>query len=409
MSVELRQAGAQAARRLRQLHSTFHREGLSGVGRRVQAAAADWLSPKQVMFPVRAADVLAADLSHPFQPVPRRTQVDGRTVLNWVTTPPGLGSGGHSTTFRIIKWLEQLGYVNRVYFYDAYGGDHAYYASIVRDAYAFKGLVSSMDDPMEDADAVIATSWPTAYAVFNARCSGKRYYFVQDYEPSFHPVGSWSVLAENTYRMGLHGITAGAWLASKLRSEFGMKADHFEFGCDISKYRRKAEASRRGVAYYARPETPRRGYEIGIMALEVFKQRRPDIQLHLYGESLGRLPFDCVEHGRVTVEQLNEIYNQCYAGLSISLTNVSLVPHEMLAAGCIPVVNDASQNRTVLNNPHVEYAPLTPHALAAALETVVTRPDFDTVSRAAASSVQSALWSDAGARVDSILKYGLAS
>jgi len=145
--------------------------------------------------------------------------VDGRTVLNWVTTPPGLGSGGHSTTFRIIKWLEQLGYVNRVYFYDAYGGDHAYYASIVRDAYAFKGLVSSMDDPMEDADAVIATSWPTAYAVFNARCSGKRYYFVQDYEPSFHPVGSWSVLAENTYRMGLHGITAGAWLASKLRSD----------------------------------------------------------------------------------------------------------------------------------------------------------------------------------------------
>ncbi len=146
-----------------------------------------------------------------------------------------------------------------------------------------------------------------------------------------------------------------------------------------------------------------------MMALEVFTRRRPDIELHLYGETLGRLPFACVDHGRVTVEQLNEIYNRCYAGLCISLTNVSLVPHEMLAAGCIPVVNDADQNRTVLNNPYVNYAPLTPHALAAALEAIVAHDDFGAMSRAASSSVQSASWSDAGARVDSILKHALDS
>ena len=409
MSDELRRAGTQAARRLRQLYSTLQREGVLGVRRRVQGAAANWLLPKEVISPVRASDVLAADLSQPFHPAPRRRGAAGPLVLNWVTTPPGLGSGGHSTTFRIIRCLESLGYVNRVYFYDVYGGDHTYYASIVRGSYGFNGPILSIDDPMEDADAVIATSWPTAYAVFNARCSGQRYYFVQDYEPNFHPVGSWSALAENTYRMGLHGITAGAWLAERLRSEFGMKADHFEFGCDISKYHLKTDVRRRGVAYYARPETPRRGFEIGMMALEVFTRRRPDIELHLYGETLGRLPFACVDHGRVTVEQLNEIYNRCYAGLCISLTNVSLVPHEMLAAGCIPVVNDADQNRTVLNNPYVNYAPLTPHALAAALEAIVAHDDFEAMSRAASTSVQAASWSDAGARVDSILKHALAT
>jgi hypothetical protein len=42
----------------------------------------------------------------------------------------------------------------------------------------------------------------------------------------------------------------------------------------------------------------------------------------------------------------------------------------MLAAGCIPIVNDAEHNRVVLDYPHVRYTPATPHALAAALEVV---------------------------------------
>ena len=97
---------------------------------------------------------------------------------------------------------------------------------------------------------------------------------------------------------------------------------------------------------------------------------------------MGDLPFKFVNHGLVTPAKLNEIYNRCFAGLSLSLTNVSLVPHEMLAAGCIPVVNDADHNRMVLDNPHVRYAAPTPHSLAAALEAVVNMPDFEAVSKA---------------------------
>jgi hypothetical protein len=111
----------------------------------------------------------------------------------------------------------------------------------------------------------------------------------------------------------------------------------------------------------------------------------------------------------VTPARLNEIYNLCFAGLSLSLTNVSLVPYEMLASGCIPVVNDAVHNRMVLDNPHIRYAPLTPHSLAAALEAVVTMPDFEEVSKLAAESVASASWDDAGAAVDSALRKALAA
>src|SRR5947208_11334029 len=101
MSVELRRTGMEAARRLRQLRSTMQREGVFGVGRRVRGAAANWISPKEVISPVRAFDVLAADLSKPFEPAVRGPNAAGPFGLNWVTTPPALGAGGHSTTFRI--------------------------------------------------------------------------------------------------------------------------------------------------------------------------------------------------------------------------------------------------------------------------------------------------------------------
>src|SRR5262245_62947512 len=118
----------------------------------------------------------------------------------------------------------------------------------------------------------------------------------------------------------------------------------------------------------------------------------------------GRVPLPIVDHGEVSPDRLNEIYNRCFAALSLSMTNVSLVPHEMLAAGCIPVVNDAEHNRMVLDNAHVRYAPATPRALADTLRDVVRMPDFVRASEAAAASVASRSWADAGRAVDRILR-----
>src|ERR1700730_1968012 len=165
------------------------------------------------------------------------------------------------------------------------------------------------------------------------------------------------------------------------------------------------------LVFYARPEAARRGFELGLMAMEIFAARHPDIDLHFYvhfyGDTMGKLPFRVIDHGRVSPDELNRIYNQCYAGLSLSLTNVSLVPHEMLAAGCIPVVNEAVQNRIVLDNPFVRYAPPSPHALASELDALVLTPAFNSLSQAAAASVHGATWDDAGATVDGILRRAL--
>ena len=405
---KMKQIYAQLGRRYRQSRRLLSEEGAGGLVERARATAAERLAPKTAASPVHRADVLAADLSRP----PHRQAAEVRPgeplTINWVTIPAGPKSGGHTTVFRIMRYLEAHGYRNRLYFYNVYGGDHQYYESIARSFYGFQGPIQTLDaSGMADAHAVMATSWATAYPVFNDHGQGKRFYFVQDYEPYFHPVGAVSLMAENTYRMGFHAITAGKWLAQKLAAEFGMDADSFDFGCDTSAYRRLPEIQRNGIVFYARPDAARRGFELGLMTLELFASRHPEIDIHLYGERIGNLPFRYIDHGRVSPDQLNQIYNRCYAGLSLSLTNVSLVPHEMLASGCIPVVNDAEQNRIVLDNAFVRYAKPYPQALAAALESLVADPEFASLSQAAMNSVQGSSWDDAGAAVDAALRRAL--
>jgi len=400
-------AGLHIGRRSRQLSDILATDGYEEVIRRVRSKVSDWVKPNSLIWPVLREDVIAADLSRPFlAPIPKISK--GAPIqVNWVTGPAAPGSGGHTTTYRIIEHLQGRGYLNRIYFYDPFGGDHKYYANLARKHYGISCEIDNARTGMADAHAVVATDWPSAYAVFNARSAGKRFYFIQDYEPYFYPVGANSQLAENTYRMGFHAITAGRWLAEKLSREFGITADYFRFGCDTARYRRDPASERTGVAFYARSGTPRRAVELGLLALELFAQRQPNVELHLFGQRLSKLPYSFINHGLVTPARLNEIYNRCRAGLSLSLTNVSLVPYEMLACGCIPIVNEADHNRMVLDNAHVRYAPATPHALAAALDDVVRSRSFDALSRQAAESVSAISWDDAAISIDAAFRRAL--
>lgn len=76
-------------------------------------------------------------------------------------------------------------------------------------------------------------------------------YFLQDFEPLFHPAGAYAALAENTYRMGFHGIAAGRWLAELLEADYGMATGYFNFGSDKQHYSRVNLGDRQGVAFYA--------------------------------------------------------------------------------------------------------------------------------------------------------------
>lgn len=402
---------ASAADRLRQTRRLIGTEGVDGVVRRVRSRVADRIAPPGTSpLPVRpedfeaAAQVLAAGTGLP-RPLPWRPGEP--LTIAWVDVPPGPGSGGQTTIYRMIAALEAAGHTCVVYLIDHHGWHLDQHRAVIAECWPdVRAEIRDVSQGIADAHAVFATCWESAYPVLASRALGARMYFVQDFEPMFHAAGSEYLLAEATYRFGFHGVTAGRWLADKLSRDYGMAADPFDFGCDLATYHLDpspdAWQRRTGIAYYCRPSTPRRAHELAMAALTIFARQRPEVDIHLYGEPIESMPFRATHHGLLTPGGLNDLYNRCVAGLTLSATNVSLVPHEMLASGCIPVVNDAEHNRMVLDNEHVEYASATPFHLADALSRLATGPQdaWARRARAASASVTGRDWSEAGRRVE---------
>lgn len=396
--------------RVRQTRRLLETEGSGGVTRRLRRRMAARLVPAGSQpLPISATDFDRAEemaLGGWTYPAPPIACPGEPLSVAWVCAPPGPGSGGHTTMFRLVAGLERAGHRCRVYLHDRHGWATEQHTATIRSHWPqVQAEVRDLADGIADCDAIVATSWPTAYAVAASPAAGRRIYLVQDFEPLFSAAGSEYLLAESTYRFGFHGLTAGRWLSARLSSEYGMACDHFDFASDPGVYRIDdgpgAAAARTGVVYYCRPETPRRAHELALMALERFALQHPGTPIHTYGSVLPSLPFAATQHGVLSPPELSELYNRCIAGLSLSATNVSLVPLEMLAAGCVPVVNDAPHTRVVLDNDEVSYATATPWDLARALSDLVDQPAEarDRRARAAAGSVRELSWTTVEERV----------
>jgi glycosyltransferase involved in cell wall biosynthesis len=184
-----------------------------------------------------------------------------------------------------------------------------------------------------------------------------------------------------------------------------MHCDHYDFGAEEARYNLTNHGKRNAVMFYARPPTQRRAWELGVLALTLFAQQHPDVEIHMVGWPLRgfKAPFEYVDHGILRLDQLNELYNKMAGGLVLSLTNCSLLPLELLAAGVIPVVNDAPNNRMVVDNPNVRFCEPSPHALARALGDVVSTINGQEQAARAAGSVSGNRWETACERVENVL------
>ena len=390
----------------------YRSEGLSSLRTTLLSKGRELVGQRRIYLRVSLEDAEEADWAEP-RGYGRAIPVLDPKVIGWVVPPVGPGSGGHMNIFRFVRYLEGHGYTCRIYVYDPHRTQlPAKTAQVLREHYApMKAEVQHDFANVAECDALFATSWTTAYPVRNARVDIAKFYFVQDFEPWFFPAGSDSVLAENTYRFGLYGITAGGWLAKKLTAEYGMQCDHFDFGSDFGRYSYVNDGPRNKVFFYARPVTERRGWDLGVLALDQFHRMCPTYEIHMAGWPVKgwQLPFPFVDHGVMPLDQLNGLYNQCAAGLVLSMTNFSLLPLELMAAGCIPVVNDGPNSRLVSDNPHLVFARPTPRGLADALSRVVNQPDLPHKAREASRSAEQLSWDDAGKQLERIMLRVLAS
>jgi len=203
-----------------------------------------------------------------------------------------------------------------------------------------------------------------------------RCYFVQDFEAQFNPMGDAYLMAENSYRYGLHPITIGRWLTAMLEKRFGVDAAYFDFCADLEVYRRLPEGQReKAICFIHQPEKFRRCPEIGVEALGIVKHHMPDVKIYLYGSrSAGRVWFEHENLGLLSLEECNRLYNRCAVGLCISTTNPSRIPFEMMAAG-LPVVEVHREN-TLYDFPEkaVLLCESTPESLARGLMERLTNP-----------------------------------
>jgi len=363
---------------------------------------------RKITMLVRYDDAQKADWANPpaYIKNPKPYNKTYHTVA-WIMSLPSESSGGHQNIFRFMDFMEKAGHITKIYLYSGRNSDFDISAlkKMLKESSSYPNINAEIvpytkKGVDKSTSAIFATGWETAYPAFLDKSHARRLYFIQDFEPYFYAVGSESVLAENTYKFGFYGITAGGWLAHKLSKDYGMQTGHFDFGADKSVYNITNTKQRKEVFFYARPVTPRRGFELGIMALENFAKRMPDYQITLAGWDVSDydIPFKYKNLSNLKVGELNDVYNNCAAALVMSLTNMSLLPLELLSSGVIPVVNDGDNNRLVSDNSYIEYCAASPVALADRLIEVVKKNDLTQYSQAASASVMSANWESSGSR-----------
>ncbi|KGR73087.1 rhamnosyltransferase WsaF family glycosyltransferase [Streptococcus phocae subsp. salmonis] len=384
---------------LRKIRQRLHARGYSQEAQKMDL--------NRIPIMPKLEDIARADyINQPYQK-PKKLS---KTFLNiaWVSPPVGKGGGGHTTISRFVKHLQSKGH--RITFYIYHNNTIEQSAKEAQEIFSKSYGIDVAVKPLEEfnnQDLVFATSWETAYAVFNLEGNNlHKFYFVQDFEPIFYGVGSRYKLAEATYKFGFYGITAGKWLTHKLK-DYQMDADYFDFGADAEIYKPKVRLQKKKkIAFYARAHTERRGFELGVIALKIFKDKHPEYDIEFFGQDMSNynIPFDFIDRGILNKEELATIYHESVACLVLSLTNVSLLPLELLVAGCIPVMNTGNNNTMVLGaNDHIAYADAYPLALAKELCKAVERTDIDAYANEISQAHDSISWEKSYEKVEKII------
>ena len=346
----------------------------------------------------------------------------GPWSVAWVVPPWQIGSGGHTTIFRLVRQLELRGHSCAIFVFEP---PYLWYprrsAAELREqirehfvpgleARVFHGL-----DDFDSADVAIATGWSTAFAIRDLPRCREKAYLVQDHEPEFHATSAQSIWAEETYRMGLRCIAYTPWMADVLRESYGVDARWFECGTDLDVFTFAGEEEREEevIAVYARNETERRAVELAMTGLAVLADRRPTIRPVLFGSrSRTTLPFSAEDLGVVSPRRLARLAREARVGVVFSLTTHSLVAQEMMASGLPTVELEGRNVASALgaSGELVEQAARRPDAIADAVERLLDdREAAAAMARRARAFTESRTWDRAGDQVESALREFLAS
>mgnify|MGYP003310860666 FL=1 len=219
--------------------------------------------------------------------------------IHWVIPNFTPGLGGHMTIFRTIDYLERCGHDCTIWIHSEMKGDKPSRLSSLHkriiDQFFIKlktDQVYMLGNANEDldrvsGDVVIATDRMSAYPVLGMRKFTKRFYFIQDYEPFFFAKGTSAILTEQTYEANheFSCICASPWLKN-IMIEQGNPAISFPLAVDTSTYyqSKQIKRSKNTIAFYVRRSTPRRLYQLGLLALRALFDLGDSFEIITFGE-----------------------------------------------------------------------------------------------------------------------------
>lgn len=257
-----------------------------------------------------------------------------------------VGSGGITSALRIGKYLSAEYNV----FFTTYTGisPEVFKKNAQINLKDYQGQYLIWDNfQKQKFDVIIATNWQSVF--LTKGLPGYKIYFVQDFEPYFYEHGDFYFLAMQTYKMGYHIISLGQWNVEQIERECNIhNADYVTFPYNPDEYkmikRKYTEYKNKKkihIAVYLKSNTKRLPLitQAALIKLKALFKERNDIDLvfHVYGYSKNINLIIGKNEGVLTKEEINDLYQKCDFGIVSSVTNISLVPFEMIATG-LPVI-----------------------------------------------------------------------
>lgn len=135
---------------------------------------------------------------------------------------------------------------------------------------------------IRDADATIATAWPTSFDVDRLNDNkGKKFYFVQDYE-------IWDVeeLGKKSYELNLNKIVISNWIKEQIEKQ-GIKSNMpiLFNGLDIDIYKNDNKIYKKDIitCLMLSHDNPKKGIKDGINSFELAHKKNPNLKLVMFG------------------------------------------------------------------------------------------------------------------------------
>ncbi len=259
--------------------------------------------------------------------------------------------GGQTSVLRLGTQLSQLGY--SVY-YAVYKSQSKEEMKICASSNleGFEGtLISSSSfkklQNKKSPDIIVATSWDTVS--FAKKFSGYKMYFVQDYEPYFYSFGELFLLAKKTYEQGLHMVSLGAWNKDMILKNCDIVSplDTIDFPYEKSEYPKSErdylsykDKKKFVIAVYLKYYGKRLPCIIPYMLDKVSEYFRKDgiiLDIKYFGEAKSFTTKGGTNLGMLNKQELRQLYEEADFGMVASMSNISLIPYEMLATG-LPLI-----------------------------------------------------------------------